>query len=394
MIGLFSFDGPMYKDINGIYCNTTLTNEMFSRYFEVVDELVVLIRTLPLDKTYIEANMQKVDLNNMKIIEIPNLNTVKGFLIERNEYSKIIEQYVGKSDLIFARMPSIISDLTIKYSLKQKKKYFVEVGGCAWDAHWNHGLLGKIIAPYVYLKAKSGIKKSDYASYVTEKWLQKRYPSNGINTFASNVYLNKVDNHVLQSRLKKINDVDCKKLKIGTTAAVNVKYKGQEYIIEAISILNKCGYDFTYELVGGGSPDYLKKIAHKFGVEDKVTFKGLLSKNEVINWLDTIDLYAQPSKQEGLPRALIEALSRGCPAIGSNTAGIPELLENSVRFNKGDVNVICEILKKMDNPSLSNNAIINFNKSKEFELENLNFKRNRIYKKYKQAVVSIKETYE
>ncbi|WP_214835037.1 glycosyltransferase [Exiguobacterium sp. E4787] len=390
MIGLFSFDGPMYKDINGVYCNTTLTNEMFSRYFEVIDELVVLIRTLPLDKTYTEANMQKVNLDNMKIVEIPNLNTVKGFLIEKNEYSKIIEHYVEESDLIFARMPSIISDLTIKHSLKQKKKYLVEVGGCAWDAHWNHGFLGKIIAPYVYFKAKSGIKKSDYASYVTENWLQKRYPSNGIHTFASNVYLNKGNNNTLQSRLNKINNVDCKKLKIGTTAAVNVKYKGQEYIIEAISILNRNGYDFTYELVGGGNPEYLKRIAHKFGVEDKVEFKGLLSKKEVINWLDTIDLYAQPSKQEGLPRALIEALSRGCPAIGSNTAGIPELIGNSVRFDKGDVNAICEILKKLDKSSLTNYAVINFDKAKEFELENLNLKRNRIYNEYKQVIVSKK----
>ena len=50
MIGLFSFDGPMYRDCNGVYCNTTITSEMFSRYFHVVDKLIVVIRTLHLDQ--------------------------------------------------------------------------------------------------------------------------------------------------------------------------------------------------------------------------------------------------------------------------------------------------------------------------------------------------------
>ena len=36
-----------------------------------------------------------------------------------------------------------------------------------------------------------------------------------------------------------------------------------------------------------------------------------------------------PSRAEGLPRALVEAMSRGCPCIASSVGGIPELLETS-----------------------------------------------------------------
>ena len=39
MTGLFTFDAPLYCDCNGVYCNTTVTNEMLNRFFIVVDKL-------------------------------------------------------------------------------------------------------------------------------------------------------------------------------------------------------------------------------------------------------------------------------------------------------------------------------------------------------------------
>lgn len=386
MIGLFSFDGPMYCDVNGVYCNTTITSEMFSRYFRVVDKLVVVIRTLHLDITYEEASLKKVELEGLEFIEVPNLNSIQGFLNYRIKYQKIIREQVQNSDLIFARMPSVISDITIEIARDLEKKYMVEVGGCAWDAFWNHGLLGKIVAPYMFINEKKGVMNASYASYVTEKWLQNRYPSNCPSISASNVYLKSTNITVLHKRLQKIKNKKNTYI-IGTTAAVNVRYKGQEYIIKAISKLNKLGYNFEYELVGGGDTKYLKNLAKKLNIEDKVRFKGLLLHDEVFEWYDTIDFYAQPSKQEGLPRALIEALSRGLPSIGSMTAGIPELLQNEVIFENGDVNQICHILEMLVKSNLERYAVDNFEKAKEYELENLNYKRNKIYDQFKSSVI-------
>lgn len=392
MKGLFCFDGPMYKDVNGVYCNTTITSEMFKRYFHVVDELVVVIRTLNLDITYEEAKMKKVELENMNFVEIGNLNSPKGFLFERKKYKKIIETYVKDSDLIFARMPSIISDMTLDIAKKYKKKYLVEVGGCAWDAYWNHSLIGKIVAPYMYINEKRHIKDSNFSIYVTEKWLQSRYPSTGLQGNASNVYLKNKKSDVLEKRIMKIKNKKEEPFVIGTTAAINVKYKGQQYVIEAISNLNKKGYNFVYELVGGGEKQYLEKIATKFKVKNKVKFKGLMLQEDVMDWLEGIDMYIQPSKQEGLPRALVEALSMACPAMGSTTAGIPELLQPENIFSNGSVDEIEEILIKHHNVKdmLINNAKLNYKKSEEFHLERLNNSRNEIYELYKEVVLKEK----
>ena len=48
----------------------------------------------------------------------------------------------------------------------------------------------------------------------------------------------------------------------------------------------------------------------------------------MFNLLDRSDLYIQPSNQEGLPRATIEAMSRALPCVVSNAGGLPELINH------------------------------------------------------------------
>ncbi len=387
MIGVFAFDGPMYCDKNGVYCNTTISTEMLSRYLSIVDKLVIIIRTFHLDKTYQEAKLKKVENPNFVFLEMPNFNSPKTFFKKGFWYKKL-RKIIKDSDLFFLRLPSIISNMVAELCKKEKKPYMVEVGGCAWDSYWNHSFLGKLCAPYMYFKEKRTVKEASYVSYVTEKWLQNRYPCNCEWIAASNVYLNASNEEVLEKRLEKIRTKDKEECyRIGTTAAVNVRYKGQEYVIQALSELKKKGYYFEYQLVGGGEQSYLKKIAKKYGVSEQVQFKGLLLPEEVFTWLDELDFYIQPSKQEGLPRALIEAMSRGCPALGATTAGIPELLEEDVVFKSEDVKRIARILEKMTKEDLLLRAERNFQRAKDFELPLLNERRNIYYHKYRKEVL-------
>lgn len=247
--------------------------------------------------------------------------------------------------------------------------------------------MGKLIALPSYITMKNIVKNSKYNVYVTSDFLQKRYPSEGKNTNCSNVALTEFDEKVLENRLRTIEDKEkTDKIVIGTTAAVNIRYKGQQYVIQALGKLKKQGItNYEYHLVGGGNQTYLKEIAEKNDVIDQVRFLGPMSHNNVFEWLQTIDLYVQPSRQEGLPRALIEAMSRAIPAFGARTAGIPELLDNAFVFSNTRKNVdeIIKILKSFDKETLSIQARRNFEESKKYRREVIEERRKIFFECFK-----------
>lgn len=230
---------------------------------------------------------------------------------------------------------------------------------------------------------KKIVKRAPYVLYVSKNFLQKRYKTYGRQINCSNVELEKANGIILQNRLKKIKNTDKKKIVIGTLAAVNVKYKGQQFVIKAIKMLYEAGYEIEYQLVGGGSKDYLKKIAQKEKVSKQVKFLGELPHEKVFEWLSTIDIYIQPSLTEGLPRALIESMSLGCPALGSDSGGIPELLDKSCLFPKRDIRQLVKLIKNFDTEKKLVEAQRNFYASQEYTKNVLDQRRIDFYREFK-----------
>ena len=99
--------------------------------------------------------------------------------------------------------------------------------------------------------------------------------------------------------------------------------------------------------------------------------------------LDDMDLYIQPSKQEGLPRALIEGMSRALPAVGTRVAGIPELLGDDYLVKKGSVDDIIEVLStKMNKECMKKQARVNYAKASEYTLDIINARRQAFFDKF------------
>jgi glycosyltransferase involved in cell wall biosynthesis len=108
---------------------------------------------------------------------------------------------------------------------------------------------------------------------------------------------------------------------------------------------------------------------------------GSLPHEQVFDFLKDMDVYIQPSKQEGLPRAVVEAMSLALPALGSSIAGIPELLSDEFMFKKGNINQIADRIRFiLDKDVLKKAATDNFNKSKEYTQEVLDQRRSKFIK--------------
>ena len=356
-----------FRRINGmIYSPGGLSNEVLERYVNYYGKIVIIARIY--DENQLNKKYSLIDNEN---IDIKSYND-----ISKDELFELIDN----SEYVIVRLPSRIGNKLYKYSKKKNKRIVTEVVGCVFDSYWNYNIFGKILAPFAYLKTRKIVRESNKVLYVSNNFLQKRYPTKGINIACSDVCLPKLDELILKERIKKINNLkNNKKIIFGTCGAVNVKYKGQEHVIKAIQILKEMGYNnFEYQLVGGGNGDRLLNIAKKCEVLENLKIIGSLPHDKVFDWLDEIDIYIQPSNLEGLCRALVEAMSRALPCIASNVGGNPELIDEKYLFKKSNikdlVNKIINILSNMNEE-----AVRNFYIAREYEKEKLDKKREDFY---------------
>lgn len=376
---VFIHDGPLFYDSDGNYYEFAY-HELYERYSYLADNITFMMRTKPIEGT------QKFTLvpKEISVVSVPNFKSPKTLLKNKKKAKSIVEKEIKKADYVVLRSQSSIAQLAIPFIKKYKKPYIIESVGCSWDSYWNHGIIGKLVAPYMYYKTHKAIKEAKYVYYVTSEFLQRRYPTQGATVSCSNVVLDKLDDSILEKRLKKLRDFNPnKKIVLGTAAAIDTRYKGHEYVIKAIPELVKKGYNVEYRVAGGVTGQkkntFLADLAKEIGISDRVVFCGSLSSSQMPEYYDSLDIYIQPSKQEGLPRAIIEAMSRACPVIGTNIAGIPELIQKEFLFKKGSSEELVHALKRILKRDLGAVATHNFNKAKQYEREKLVLKRQRFY---------------
>lgn len=395
MKALFCYDGPMYKDENGHYYDSILNDQMFERYFKVADKLELIIRMRPTEAGQATKRMNKLSNPDISVCEFPNLSSIKGLIIGTRDVKELLRRKIKEADLVFIRVPSVIGNLSVDVCKEQKKPYLVEVVGCPWDSYRNYSLKGKMVAPFAAVTMRNRIKDAPFVLYVTNEFLQKRYPSHGKQINCSNVELKPTSEDILERRLNRIESYEEKsKLIIGTAAGLDVLYKGQQYIIQALGMLKKQGNTcFEYQLIGGGTGDYLLKVAEACDVLDQVHLIGQVPHDGVFDWMDGIDIYAQPSRQEGLPRSMIEAMSRGLPCIGANTAGIPELVDSRYIFSNSrtEVSEIVDMLLRLseNHSELMEMARLNFNEAQKYQRDVLVDRRTMFFKAYAKEICNV-----
>jgi colanic acid/amylovoran biosynthesis glycosyltransferase len=111
--------------------------------------------------------------------------------------------------------------------------------------------------------------------------------------------------------------------------------KGQTYLIESCRILKEAGYKFTCHFVGDGPDRHaLVEQANQAGL-DCIIFHGVLTRPEIIQMLQEMDIAVTPSvpardgRREGIPIVVVEAMASGLPVVASDLSGIPELVEDN-----------------------------------------------------------------
>lgn len=379
---IFAHDHKLRHDNGVFYTQGGLADNITQRYTSIYGDLTIICRAISI----------KPDEKNLSRIENPlvRVNAVhSSSLVISGKDKQKIRETVEKSDGVIVRLPSIIGEEVFKCAKQLKKPVLAEIVTCPWDSLWNHSLKGKVIAPVMWFKTRKSTKSADYVLYVTQQFLQRRYPTNGINIGCSDVELIDNKDNILESRLESIDKkAENDEFILGTLASLNTKFKGQQYVMEAIAKLKRDGKKIKYRLAGGGDASYLHSVAKKLDIEDLMIWDGLVPHKDVFDWFAKLDLYIQPSEQEGLPRALVEAMSRACPCAGSDVGGIPELLQPENIFKRSSWNSIYSYLKKIRKDKLKANAKHNYEKAQEYTKTSLAPIREKFYKDFKSYIES------
>jgi len=134
--------------------------------------------------------------------------------------------------------------------------------------------------------------------------------------------------------------------------------KGLDILVKAYSLLAKERSDVHLLIVGGDEAGYLEKVKRwvkRYGIEQCVTFAGMLTGKEKIEAYTGSDIFVLASYSENFGIAVVEAMACGLPVIISNQVGIHEEIS---RFEAGMViDTSAQQLAKgmeslLDNPQL------------------------------------------
>ena len=397
---MVALEDRFFKTPNGnIYSNTTCDYKFWERYLQVFDEVIVLARVKAIEKEI--SNKPLANGPNVRFIELPYYIGLYDYLKKYIKLKHAIKSSINQADAFILRIPGVIGTCLSKQLHKKGIPYGVEVLGDSFDSIGTAGglkFLQNILCKISSKHQKEQCLNAIASAYVSKSYLQKTYPPKGWSTNYSSIDLPDdalVDEDCIQSKLLTFKNIsDGKKtLEICHAGTMEVAYKAQDILLEAVSVCISKGLDVKLTLLGEGRlfDSYFQK-AKQLKIDKYVNFLGMLPAGKaVLKQLDMSDMFILPSTTEGLPRIVIEAMARAIPCIATNVGGIPELLNDEFLVPPHDIKSLASkiLLFARDSNKLEAMAKSNLTTAKEYTHSKLNAKRITFYQKVKQETENI-----
>jgi glycosyltransferase involved in cell wall biosynthesis len=388
MIAAFFHDERFTRDASGTYYSTgALPYGAFARYLQHFDRIVVVGRlSKPNGAARTVASGEGIE---WACIDTSELSPACYLAVA----SRRAREVLARVDCAIVRLPGTIGLIACREALQRAVPFLAEVVGDAFDALWNHGSLkSKVAAIPLALVNRHYIGRAPFATYVSRSSLQRRYPPGGTWAAVSDVIIEAPRADVLERQIAKIDARDKNApATLGLVGSYDVDYKGHETALRSLALLQRSGRSVTLRCIGVGDPTRWRARAAALGVERCVELSGALPQGApVVEWMDGLDLCVVPSLTEGLPRALIEAMSRALPAIASRTGGIPELLDARWLHRPGDHRALATLVRALldSREEMRAQARRNWSTASDYAPDVLQARRDGLVRRFKEAVLA------
>jgi glycosyltransferase involved in cell wall biosynthesis len=366
-----------------VWTQTMFSHPFWLRYLAVFDGVRVAARLR--DVRDIPSDWRRADGEGVAFAEIPYYVGPWQYLLRAGHVARSVRNALRPTDAVILRVPSQIAASLSTSMYRNGHAFGLEVVGDPHDVFALGGVrhpLRPFFRWWFSRELRLQCRRAAAVAYVTEHVLQRRYPpaSSAFSTHYSSVEL--TGEAYVSAPRPALHDKQAWTLV--TVASLAQLYKGPDILIRAVAACVREGLDLRLVVVGDGKyRQELEALATSHGLAGRVCFRGQVPPGDAVrNQLDQADLFVLPSRADGLPRALIEAMARGLPCLGSSVGGIPELLPRENLVPPGKVEALVDkILEVLRNPQrLAGMSEGNWAKAQEYRDEVLQARRTAYYR--------------
>jgi glycosyltransferase involved in cell wall biosynthesis len=325
-----------------------------------------------------------LDMTGVRLVGLPDFYGPIQYFWKMGECRAIAQKVLTSVESILLRAPGTISNLVWSFVRNTDRPVGMEVLGdprSSFERGASRHPLRRWAGWYYASKLREQCAQAYATAYVSERSVQKLYPPNAerFTTHYSSVEL--PQNYLVpRARTEFSSQGPYRLVMIGSFATM---YKAHDIMLNALAELQKQGRQIHTTFIGDGKHLVeMRQMASNLGLEEHVSFLGAIpSGPPVLAELDKADLFVIPSRTEGIPRALIEAMARALPCIGTNVGGLPELLDPEEMMPANDSHALAKKIVDVlgDPPRMARLSKRNLEIAARYRQEVLIARRNAFY---------------
>ncbi len=315
-----------------VYTDVQCNEAFWDRYLDVFDRLIVCGRMREAVAGDDLGHMLHSSREGVEFVGMPDFMGAAGPIKNYPGIKRALTECLSRADAAIFRMPSPISMVAYPIIKKSGIPWAGEMMMNPRTAYGKESMshpLQPVIQGFITRQTKQACLDANGVSYVTAHVLQDEYPCKatlGRGGFtASYSTINLSDDSFAMAPW---DDERPETVYLAHTGKMSDDRKGHAVFIEAVAKLREKGIDAHGILIGDGPrrADF-EALAASLGVADCCEFAGWKSGfREVQDELRRAQFFVMPTKSEGLPRAVIEAMATGLICLGNDVDGMPELL--------------------------------------------------------------------
>jgi glycosyltransferase involved in cell wall biosynthesis len=269
------------------------------------------------------------------------------------------------------RLPGIVGSHLARSARAVGRPYAVEMVGDPWEALSvvpGGPLVRLPLRLALMTRTRRDCRGASVVSYVDEAGLRRRYPAGPSAVVAHHsdvdlppaAFAPRPRVYVAPAR------------RLVAVGSLEVSYKGIDVLLDVVARFPRERRPRLTVVGGGRLLESYRAQAARLALGGDVRFVGRLPAGEAVRReLDAADVFVMPSRTEGMPRAMIEAMARGLPCVGSDVGGIPELLDPPEMVPAGDAAALHRTLAALlgDHTRLSRLSERNLERARRFAVD-------------------------